>query len=131
MNAQEILSIIEQNKNKFNYFGLRAMTPNPNTNEVEVAVIGEPVQNSYHWVDGNSTGEEAGGVCALSLNYDWDNMTDAEKNIKVNNVINEIKLYAWCTNQVVLLASMRREFGVDQNEVILSDNDTVLKVWEI
>jgi hypothetical protein len=125
MDAQEIKNILKENRNQYCYFGVRAMTVNPVTEEREVAVVGEQIADSYHWEDGESTGESAGGVCALAIDADDDKA-------KIEDIIQNIMYYvADGCEQVVLIGSMRREYGMDPDEIILSSNDTILAVWNI
>ena len=125
MNAQEIQEIIENNRMQFGYFGIRAMTRNPKTDELSVAIVGEYVENSYDWSDRDyvdSTDDELGGTCAVGIDLD----VEVEE---VEEILNRFNgLYCSSGQQVALLACDHREYGDDHREIVMQ-NAVVLAAW--
>jgi hypothetical protein len=113
----EIKNIIE--KKEYNFYGLRVMTENPVTGEDQVAEVGGYVENSYNWdCDGYIETEELEGVSAIIIK--------GEEGIE--EAIKRAKPY-WSGQQVALLGSIDAENGNDPYEIIMSNHDTVLAVW--
>ena len=124
MNAQEILNIIEKNRMQYVYFGIRAMTRNPRTNEIPVAVVGDCIECSFVWDDRDytdSTDEMLNGTSAIKIYVDAD--ADA-----VGKAIKHLSEYTVDGEQVALLASQTMEFGKDRNEIVMQ-NAIVLATW--
>ena len=119
MNASEIINYLEQRK--YNYYGLRSMTRNPIDYTSMVATVGEILDNSYAWDDGETTDYQLTGTSALEIDID-----DNEE--RINQVIADIAVYH--SGQVVLLGSYSRDYGSDEGEVILR-NAEVLLTWDI
>jgi hypothetical protein len=122
MNASEIKTIIEANNNEYGYFGIRAMMQNPLTGENQIVEVDDILQNSYVWEDGETTGEELNGTCALKLNY------DAELS-EIDYTLKNVNVYSWNVKQFVLLGASRADYGTDANEIIL-ENAVVLAAWD-
>lgn len=120
MNANEVYEIIQNNRSNYNYFGLRSMTPNYYTNDDVTAKIGDMPRNSYHWDDGESTGVEINGVCALGIDMD-------DEPAKIEKVIESLKSYHG--KQVVLIGSFGIDYGEDQGEIIMRNGETIIAVW--
>jgi hypothetical protein len=119
MNANEIYNLIQTARSEYNYFGLRAMTPCGN---IDVTVkVGDMPRNSYHWDDGESTGEEINGVCALGIDAD-------DEQEQIEKVIKMLKCYSG--KQIALIGSLWHEYGQDEGEIILRGNETVLAEWK-
>jgi hypothetical protein len=116
MTANEIAKIINDNKDKYEYFGLRGMTKNPITHKYEIAIVGESISNSYSWDDGDTTDCELCGTSAL--NVDCNNIAAA---------LNAVKSYDH-RSQIVLLGSNCCQFGDDAGEIVMYDNLTVLAI---
>lgn len=114
MNAAEIKKVIEQYRNEYCYFGIRAMTGNPLTHESPTVEIDDIVENSWDWLDGDPTEEELEGTCALQVDPD-DELEDIE------HVLKEAEMYLWNAKQLVLLGCMYKEYGNDNNEIIMRD----------
>lgn len=124
MNAFEIKKIIDDNRNEYCYFGLRAMTQNPITGENTLVSVNDILAESFDWADGESLGRELNGASALAIDLDAE-IKDIEK------VITAVKkLYSWSVKQIVVCASMVMEYGEDNNEIIMH-NAVVLEVWNI
>ena len=114
---EQIKNIIE--KCEYNFYGLRVMTENPVTCEPQLAEVGGYVENSYNWdCDGYIATEELEGVSAIIIK--------GEEGI--DEAIKRVKQY-WSGQQIVLLGSIDAENGNDPYEIVMSNNDTVLAVW--
>ena len=119
MDANRIRQLMQANSNQYNYFGLRSMTPNPVTNESVSAQIGDMPRNSYHWIDGESTGQEINGVCAIDI-------TDANT-AQIAAALKSMPLYDG--NQIVLIGSRNGDCGDDAGEIVMRGDETILAVW--
>ena len=113
----EIKNIIE--KGEYNFYGLRVMTENPITGEAQIVEAGGIVENSYNWdCDGYIETEKLDGVSAIII-----------KGVEgIDEAIKRVKQY-WSGQQIVLLGSIDAENGNDPYEIVMSNNDTVLAVW--
>ncbi len=120
MNANIILDTINSNKENFEYFGIRAMTMNPTTNEYEIAEVGKSISYSYDWNDGETTEDQLNGACAIKIDRDAE-ISDIE------NAINNLNYYD-TGSQVVLLGSDRRDYGSDSNEIVMYNHLTVIAI---
>ena len=124
MNTQEILNLIEKNRMQYGYFGIRAMTRNPKTNEMPVAVVGGCVECSFVWDDRDytdSTDEMLNGTSAIKIDVD----ADADV---VGKAIKHLSEYTLDGEQVAFLASQTMEFGEDRNEIVMQ-SAIVLATW--
>ena len=63
--VSHIKSIVEEEE--YEYYGIRILTENPKTGEVDDLKIGDEPPNSYTWSDGESTGDELDGTSALQI----------------------------------------------------------------
>ena len=122
MDTKEIAQIIEKNRTKYDYFGIRAMTMNPITREFEIAEVGKPVSNSYDWDDGETTGYQLNGVSAVEIVDIWDEIENS-----VKDALKAVKDYD-DRSQVVLIGSIASDHGSDAGEIIMHGNDTVLAI---
>ena len=122
MNAQEIFEIVKDNYSTTNYFGLRALTQDPITGEFESVQIGESVNNSFSWDDGNTTNEMLDGASAIKIN-------EADMD-EIEQAIREMEPYLHNAQQVVLLGSETCDLGQDHHEIIMKNN-TVMAVWNL
>ena len=127
MNAQQIFDIIQEESAYIQYFGLRALTQNSETGEFETAEIGGTVKNSYVWNDGDNTGEEIDGACAIKINEADTRKADTDE---IEQAIREMRPYIANAKQVVLLGSDEAEPGEDYHERIMK-NAKVLAIWEV
>ena len=123
MDAQKIKNIIGSNNKEYCYFGIRAMMANPLTGELQRVEVNDIVDNSYDWADGDSTGVELDGTSALEIDID----AEIED---ISSVLKNIENYTWDTNQIVILGSIDKEYGQDNNEIVMQ-NAVVLAVWSI
>lgn len=117
MNVQTIKNIIEQEE--YAKYGLRGMMNNPITNERVIISIGDIVDNSYEWEDGEPTQEELNGTSAVEVTADT-----------IDNAMELVDAYTWNCSQVALIASEYSEYGNDESEIIMKDA-IVLAVWNI
>jgi hypothetical protein len=119
VNASEIQNEIERNHMKYNYFGIRSMTPSPITGKETSVKVGEGLPNSYHWDDGDTTGVEINGVCAIGINIDSD-VREIEKALK--------SVSKYDGDQIVLIGAYGKDYGDDDGEVILRNCATVIAI---
>lgn len=105
MKANQILE--ELKKEKFNYYGLR-MASQSDLDNLERGYL----DRSYDWYDGESTGEQLEGTCAIEVNQDMDNK-------QIEEIIERLQMYATETSVILLVADSRSEYGNDDGEIIL------------
>ncbi len=115
----QIAEAIKKNKWNYNYFGLRAMTLNPITGQAKKACVGEVLENSYAWEDGNPTDYELPGTCALGI----DAWNGTEQDIK--QALDLIKHYP--AHQIVLIAgTSANQDAQDDREIIIHDAEVLI-----
>lgn len=108
-----IKSIVDEEE--YEYYGIRILTENPNTREVDDLKIGDEPPNSYTWSDGESTGEELNGTSALQIQKGNNGVERAVKKARGEDVFSGIYL----GKKVVLLGSDSVEYGEDEDEIIM------------
>ena len=119
MNITEIINCLKQRE--YNYYGLRSMTWNPINHKSVRATVGEILDNSYAWDDGETTDYQLTGTSALEIDIDANEE-------RINQVIADIAVYH--SHQVVLLGSYSRDYGSDDGEIILRNAEALL-TWDI
>lgn len=124
MNAEQIAEIIKKHQNKIDTFGLRAMTESPVNGQVAVK-IGDQLENSYDWMDGESTDTELDGTCAVGISWTFDD----ELTSKIEKALSIVDQYHW-QNQVVLVGGEFSDYGNDEIEIIIR-NAKVLAIIEM
>ena len=109
MNIGQLNKIIM--KSGFVNIGLRVMT-----NDVKVKV-GELLDNSFEWVDGDPTDNELDGTCALTLKYDGYEVNENW----LNKMLDNAKDYITNDEQLVIIGGSDSYEGNDLNEIVISD----------
>lgn len=121
MRQQEIYDIIQANRDKYDYFGLRAVTMNPVSRKFQTLRVGDNPGVSYEWDDGNPTEYELPGASAINIDRD----ASVEE---IDGILKQITQYD-DRSQIVLIGSYYMQLGCDQNEIVMYGNATVLAVW--
>ena len=93
--------------NEYRYYGIRA--------HYSKAVVGEKLENSKIWIDGDATEDEESGVCAL----DVFNMVENE--CTIDEIIESVDCYSYGTGSVVLIAGNDMYYGDDTDEIIIKN----------
>ncbi len=83
----------------YDYVGLRV--------QEEEFTLGEMTHVSHIWDNGDDTGEELPGVCAINVNYLLTKKGD--------------KFSAYFGKHVAIVAGYRAEYGEDPGEIIIED----------
>lgn len=115
MNSEQLNETIEQSG--FTSIGLRVMTGGA---KIEV---GDALDNSFVWEDGDCTTEQLDGACALDLEFDgWD--IDEER---FNKMMDQAKQYALLSNdeQIVIIGGDESYEGNDPDEVVILDAECI------
>lgn len=120
-NKNQIIEIIQ--KAEYENYGIRVMMRNPITGKYPSVEIGGSIENSYHWEDGETMGEEIEGVCAVEITID--SIDDALHIL--NDYIFMIGNESSCKN-IVLMGSEYSEGGNDYNEIIMEEPE-ILVIW--
>lgn len=111
MNIEQLNEIIEESG--FNKIGLRVMTGG------KVVAVGEQLENSFVWVDGDCTSEQLEGVSALDLEFDGWEIEES----RLNEMLEIAKTYNLLSDneQVVIVGGNDGYEGNDQHEVVIYD----------
>lgn len=113
--TEQIKNAIEKTYDQGIYsFGVRAMTGG---SKVEV---GEDVNPSYHWEDGENTGEQMSGTSAIGFEVDFG---EVESEKRFNKAVEKvIKLYG-SGEQIVIIAGQQDldEVHNDPGEIVIVD----------
>lgn len=96
-------------------FGIRAMKGGV------VVKVGDELENSYHWEDGEFTDEQIDGTCAIGVDVDFGELEDTEYFLE--QLAEVKKTYGGNGEQIVLIAGHQNldEAHMDNGEIILSD----------
>lgn len=98
-------------ESNYNYYGLR----NATEHDLEVIETGRTYLDASHdWIDGDDTGEELNGSCAIYV--DGEMSAETIEN-RYNQCLND-----YCGETIILIADSRSEWGNDENEIILGSN---------
>lgn len=112
---REITSIselmAELESGNYNYYGLRGAYQS----DMDAANANGYLNASYVWEDGEQTGEQLNGTCALGVNDCMSESTIMERYERALAMYSEI-------GTVLLIADKNQEYGNDENEVILGSN---------
>lgn len=99
---QEIIDAIEDTKEDYDFVGVRIQESSFD--------LGPIYHTSHIWVDGEDTGEELPGICAVSAS-------------NINKMRREASWYFG--DHVAIIASYYGEWGEDTEEIILRDAEVV------
>ena len=114
------MKTINETKLSHEIYGLRVMTKfNPKDQTVNV---GDLLGNSYHWVDGCSTGEAIDGTCAIFLDVD-------DFDGEVLNFDAAVKLAEQYKNDDEQVVIVGGDLSID--EVFNDKNEIVIKNAEV
>lgn len=111
MNIEQLNEIIE--KSGFEKIGLRVMTGG------KVASVGDQLENSFVWVDGDCTSEQLEGVSALDLEFDGWEIEES----RLNEMLEIAKTYNLLSDneQIIIVGGNDGYEGNDQYEVVIDD----------
>ena len=90
-------------KDEFEFYGIRA-------HRGEAVAIGDICENSMVWDDGECTGDELDGVCAMRV-APGDNINAAVDMVK--------RMYGWGESEIILVAGQYGAWGEDKGEVVI------------
>ena len=133
----ELTITIEDLKNIKDFCGIRYMTANPITGEQQNVKIGDILENSFDWEDGNPI-DESDGVSALNIgeitHLDLDDSDEAEEALNlINDRLDRLKMYKaedGGNGQVVICGSGYYSYeGNDLDEIVICGNPEVLYVF--
>ena len=117
---ETILKAIEDSC--LNSFGVRVMTDNPVIAEALTLEVGDSVNNSHVWVDGESSDEQLEGVSAITIGYDEFDVEDILYDLE------QLRPYRDLGDQIVLIGGDDSYEGNDPNETVIS-NAQVLHIF--
>ena len=103
--VQEIIKLIELGD--YDFYGIRVIH-----GQAAPAKVGDTLDTSYRWEDGEPTDDELYGTCALAV--------DCYSNIS-RSLAALIKGYGSLGDQVVLVGGHQCEWGEDAGEIIIKD----------
>ena len=118
MMMSEIIKKIktEASENWYGYFGLRI-----DDREFE---IGSELLNSREWDDGELTGKRLKGASVINI-IELDNVDNLNEQY-INTALTIAKQYSG--KNIYLVAGELVEYGIDENEVVLTDCVVLLKL---
>lgn len=106
-------------KGKYDNYGIRVVSDNPNTGKEDKYVIGDIAKPSYEWEDGQSkSNRRLLGTSAIEINQNDEDF------------LSKVSRYWGNGNQVVLLGSNNYEGGNDPGETVMK-NPKVLATLDI
>ena len=106
-NLNEIIEALK--KEEWRYIGLRCNNNNPITGKKPSVKIGDVLDNSFEWDDGNPTEEELNGTCAI------DTFENPEYAFSL------VKTYNRNHNEIMIIGSDNAEYGFEEEELIMKD----------
>ena len=122
MSIQNLIEIAVENN--MISFGLRVMTDKPN-GETILLSVGDDIENSFEWVDGNTTDEQIDGVSTIGFDVD---QIDGEIDLdSYNHALRGINQYG--NGQVVVVGGIQNVDAIhnDIGELVIK-NATVVAV---
>lgn len=105
---EQVISELESGN--YSYYGFR----NATEHDIEIIESGRNYLDvSHDWIDGEDTGEELNGSCAVFVSEE---MSTDEITARYNQALN-----GYFGDTVILIADNRSEWGNDDNEIILGN----------
>lgn len=99
---------------QYEYLGIRAHRGD------RAIKIGDHLDPSYIWDDGDITDERLSGTCAIRLQRDWATGEIDEDHL-VATILRVRDEYNWDGGQVILIGGDHRSYGNDIDEIIIQD----------
>lgn len=115
MKFEQLNETIEQSG--FTTIGLRVMTGGATID------VGDALDSSFVWADGECTDDKLDGTCALDLEFDgWD--IDEER---FNKMMDQARQYSLLGDdeQIVIIGGNDSYEGNDQDEVVIFDAECI------
>ena len=118
--------------------GIRYMTANPVTGKQQALKVGDQLENSFDWEDGNSL-HESDGVSALNIgeisHFDLDDEEDAQEALKlINERLDRLAMYKaqdGGNGQVVICGAGYHSYeGNDLDETVICGNPEILYIFK-
>lgn len=100
----------------YGYYGFRSA----NEHDLEIIESGRNYLDVSHvWVDGDDTGEELSGSCAIYIDECMDN---AQIKDRYKQCYSYYQMLPNSKRVILLIADKNSEWGTDENEIILGSN---------